>query len=514
MNFAGNFLNKGSGLNLPDITPKRYCLEVARRQADSLDRLFDDVCNNTFKFSYLLNPVTSRETELKFIFLTFDLIVLNLSIVLMAWLMFDIDLHDYHDVSIYLLHGNLSWIITYFIFSKKNLYLRDGYINRVHRISKRTFIFLAVSAVLAFLMMPTQYSRTFLLEYTALFYVTKLIFYWLLYNYLKYKRRNGLNTNRVLIVGQNETNRFLRKIIESNPMLGYSFIGFVSSNTSGDPEIVGTSTDLPSLIEKYHIQQVFVSLSFFSEENKGKEYLRICNQMGVRLRFVPENQRWYRSKLNMESVGGLVLINPQEIPLDDLGSRIWKRLFDLSFSSLAILLVFIWLFPIIAILIKLSSRGPVFFVQQRTGINNKTFNCLKFRSMTINKLADIKQAKANDSRITATGRFLRKTNLDELPQFFNVFRGQMSVVGPRPHMLKHTKQYSGLIEHYLIRHYVKPGITGWAQVNGYRGETDELWKMEKRVKYDMEYIENWSFWWDIYIIWLTIFGKKTFNNAG
>jgi putative colanic acid biosynthesis UDP-glucose lipid carrier transferase len=133
--------------------------------------------------------------------------------------------------------------------------------------------------------------------------------------------------------------------------------------------------------------------------------------------------------------------------------------------------------------------------------------------MQVNDAADSKQAEANDSRISSVGAILRKYNIDELPQFINVLLGEMSVVGPRPHMLKHTDLYSELINHYKVRHYVKPGVTGWAQVNGYRGLTDELWKMEKRVEFDMEHLKNWSFWWDLKIIYLTVFGKDTYNNA-
>ena len=236
--------------------------------------------------------------------------------------------------------------------------------------------------------------------------------------------------------------------------------------------------------------------------------------MGVRLRFIPEDQLWHHSNLNLESVGQIVLVNPQEIPLDNLFSRTWKRLFDLVFSSLFLLLIFSWMLPIVALIIKLSSRGPVFFVQKRTGYNNRVFNCYKFRSMKVNDLAHERQATADDCRITRIGRFLRRTNLDELPQFMNVWMGQMSVVGPRPHMLKHTEEYSELIKHYLTRHYVRPGVTGWAQVNGFRGETDELWKMEKRVEFDKDYIENWNFWWDIKIIWMTLFWVKSYRNAG
>ena len=198
--------------------------------------------------------------------------------------------------------------------------------------------------------------------------------------------------------------------------------------------------------------------------------------------------------------------------MDNLLSRVFKRSFDLVISTLSILFLFSWLFPILTLLIKLSSKGPVFFVQNRTGINNRIFKCVKFRSMKVNRNADLKQATLNDSRITRVGHFLRNTHLDELPQFFNVFIGQMSIVGPRPHMLKHTEIYTGLIKYYLVRHYVKPGITGWAQVSGFCGETDELWQMEKRVEYDMFYIKNWHFFWDIKILWSTVFGNKKPEN--
>jgi putative colanic acid biosynthesis UDP-glucose lipid carrier transferase len=215
----------------------------------------------------------------------------------------------------------------------------------------------------------------------------------------------------------------------------------------------------------------------------------------------------------VESARFFEMFNPQQIPLDDLTLRLKKRAFDVVFSSAVILFIFSWLLPLLSIIIKLNSKGPVFFVQQRTGINNKTFNCIKFRTMKVNQEADTKQAVKNDNRITSIGNFLRKYNIDELPQFFNVLVGNMSVVGPRPHMLKHTEQYSALIEYYKVRHFVKPGITGWAQVNGYRGLTDELWKMQKRVEYDMEYLENWNFLWDIKIIVMTLIGKNAYKNA-
>jgi undecaprenyl-phosphate galactose phosphotransferase/putative colanic acid biosynthesis UDP-glucose lipid carrier transferase len=191
-------------------------------------------------------------------------------------------------------------------------------------------------------------------------------------------------------------------------------------------------------------------------------------------------------------------------PLENSLNRIIKKIFDMCFSFLVIALLFPWLFPILMLIIKIESPGPVFFKQERSGRDNKPFSCLKFRSMRVNEGSHKKQAEKGDKRVTRFGAFMRKTSIDELPQFFNVLFGNMSVVGPRPHMLYHTQAYKELINNYLVRHYTKPGITGWAQVNGYRGETKELVDMENRVEFDIWYIENWSLLLDIKIIIKTV----------
>ncbi|MDR3651525.1 MAG: undecaprenyl-phosphate glucose phosphotransferase [Paludibacter sp.] len=454
--------------------------------------------------------MNTSETDLKFLYLSFDLIILNIAIAIVFALTSFINELSIHEVSLYLLHANLTGVITYSLSSRRNLYLHDDFLNRVKRINRRIFIFIAVSFISAQIFLPRTFSRTFILEYIAVYYVGKLIFYYFLYKYLKYRRAKGNFVHKVFIIGLNEMGRFLRDLLNNNPMLGYEFMGYISEKQDDNKEALGQIDDLTKLVNQHQIDILFVTVSAYNDLNKTKELLGVCNKLGVRLRFVPENQYCRR---NLESVGSLIVINPQEIPLDDLNSRFVKRLFDIFFSSFVILFVFSWLFPIICLLIKLSSKGPVFFVQKRTGINNKTFKCLKFRSMCVSEDADEKQATKGDYRITSIGRFLRKSNLDEFPQFFNVLLGQMSIVGPRPHMLKHTDQYSELIDHYKVRHYVKPGITGWAQVNGYRGETDVLWKMEKRVEYDMIYLENWTFMWDLRIILMTVFGKNAHLNA-
>lgn len=454
--------------------------------------------------------MNSLSTTNRLLFLLLDLICLNFAIALIS------DTTGYGDYRVILycyLYGSLSWIITCLVFSRESLFLQNSFIKKILRITIRAIIFLGVVTVITLLFELNPSSLEFLFKYTGLFYIEQLILYFLAYAYIKYKRSKGADFNRVIIVGKDETCIFLRRTIESNPFFGYHFIGFVTSDSSDEKDVLGSPENLEEIIRNYNIQMIFVSLPLFSEERSENKYIKICNKLSVRCRFVPENHNGIKLRGHLESFVDLALVNPVEIPMDDVVARMSKRLFDLFLSSICIIFLFSWSFPIIALLIKLSSKGPVFFVQKRTGINNKPFSLIKFRSMEVNELADIKQASIDDPRTTFVGRLLRRTNIDELPQFFNVFMGNMSVIGPRPHMLKHTEEYSQIIDQFLIRHYVKPGISGWAQVNGLRGETNELWKMEKRVEYDLEYIKNWSFWWDIHIMWCTFFDLRALDNV-
>ena len=455
----------------------------------------------------------SIETELKFLYLFFDLIILNLAFSIIYSINPILKELDTQDKSLYLLLLNLSVLIVNTLFSRRNLYLHDNFSNKVVQLTNRILFFVAIMILLAYLFLFKRLSVLFLLECTIIFYICELICYYFLYSYLNFRRNKGFFVHKVLIIGLNDMSIFVRHLLNNNPMLGYEFIGYISENKEDNQHVLGTIDDLVPLISQNQIDFVFVTNAVYNDLNKSKELLTTCNKIGVRLRFIPENQFWFKNVMNTESIGTLAVFNPQEIPLDYLGARFLKRLFDIFFSSLVILFIISWLFPILYILIKLNSKGPAFFRQKRTGINNKIFTCIKFRSMCLNDEADVKQASSGDNRITALGKFLRKTSIDEFPQFFNVLLGQMSIVGPRPHMLKHTEQYSKLIEYYKERLYVKPGITGWAQVSGFRGETEELWKMEKRVEYDMFYLENWTFWWDVKIIIMTIFGKNIFKKV-
>jgi putative colanic acid biosynthesis UDP-glucose lipid carrier transferase len=242
------------------------------------------------------------------------------------------------------------------------------------------------------------------------------------------------------------------------------------------------------------------------------EYLELCKYAEnnfIKLKFIPGKESKHQIYYNYNFEFGLPIISFSKSPLDNLENRIIKRFFDILLSSIVIVTILSWLWPIISLLIKIDSKGPVLFKQMRNGKNNKPFVCLKFRTMVPNRESNLNQATKNDHRFTKIGKILRKTNLDELPQFFNVLRGEMSIVGPRPHMLKHTKDYSSIIDSYMRRQYIKPGISGYAQVNGFRGNLDKN-MMEKRVKYDIYYIQNWSPWFDLNIAIKTI--KLTING--
>lgn len=238
------------------------------------------------------------------------------------------------------------------------------------------------------------------------------------------------------------------------------------------------------------------------ESDQIVKIMRFCDKNVVHFYYLPRLFGEYKLHLDSKNFMGKTVYTNHREPLSSISNRILKRAFDIAVSGV-ICLCFLPFIPIIALIIKIQSPGPIFFRQARTGLNGNTFMCLKFRSMHVNKDSDKAQATKNDPRKFAFGNFMRKTNIDEFPQFINVLKGDMSIVGPRPHMLYHTEVYGSLIDKYMVRHFSKPGITGWAQVTGFRGETKELWQMEERIKRDIWYIENWSFWLDIRIIFLT-----------
>ena len=293
----------------------------------------------------------------------------------------------------------------------------------------------------------------------------------------------------------------------SRKLVDASDSNFVENGQSVDIKHLGTLQNFLRLIREEPDDlrlgdELYVSLSR-RDKDIIKKISRFCDHRLIRFFYVPVSVESIGLNLKREVLDDMEIFTTYENPLQNPVNRLIKRAFDIVMSLLFLIPTAI-IFPFVFIIMKIQSPGPILFKQKRTGLDGKTFYCYKFRSMHVNADADRVQATKNDPRKYPFGNFMRKSNIDELPQFINVLKGDMSIVGPRPHMLAHTEQYSGLIDKYMVRHFVKPGVTGWAQVTGFRGETKELWQMEGRVKRDIWYMENWSIWLDIRIIWLTV----------
>lgn len=359
-----------------------------------------------------------------------------------------------------------------------------------------------------FSILTTIYYYTFfpilgtnlLLAFILLFGVSNIVSHLLFRQYFQ----NRMPIFRYVIVGGKPSNlAYIQTIYQKI----YGEKSYCLGGFSIDPIAVCKWLGGYKNIENFILHNKFDKLIYVYSQLDYKEIKRIielCENRFIDFEVVPIDLDIIGRGARVVYENDLITLKAQLEPLQRLRNKLLKRGFDVVFSSLVIILIFPWLFSIIAIAIRLESKGPIFFVQQRTGYWNESFRFIKFRSMTINEESNTKQATRNDTRVTKVGAFLRKTSLDELPQFFNVLMGQMSVVGPRPHMLKHTEKYSNLIETYLVRHKIKPGITGWAQINGYRGPTEELYKMKKRVGYDVHYIKKWTFLMDIRCVIFTV----------
>lgn len=327
------------------------------------------------------------------------------------------------------------------------------------------------------------------------FFVIFLITSWRLFIMfsLKRYRKSGYNYTNVIIIGVDETSEDLVSFFSEHPEHGFRL------------QKIFRVTEIPSLesIKAYclehDVEEIYCNIPRLSTQ-MVKDLISFGDNNLIRIKFLPDSKGYNHQRISVDFYDLIPIISLRPAPLDKPINRMLKRLFDIIFSLVVILGILSWVVPILALFIKLESKGPVFFKQKRTGIDNKDFWCLKLRSMTVNQSSDNQQATKGDMRITKVGAFIRKTSLDELPQFFNVLKGDMSIVGPRPHMLKHTEEYAALIDKFMVRHFVKPGITGLSQIMGYRGETKELYKMKNRIKLDVFYTENWSFWLDIRIV--------------
>lgn len=315
----------------------------------------------------------------------------------------------------------------------------------------------------------------------------------------KYRILYGGNHRNVIIVGSGKSVEELSEFFTTNPDYGYNLVRVFDLKSNKKQELL----DSKIYVVDNKIDEVYASINVLTN-NEINDLINFADNNLKTVKFLPDSKNTLLRNLAVEYYEYIPIISLRTIPLDKEVNKRLKRFFDIVFSLLIIVFLLSWLTPILALIIRLESKGPTFFKQKRNGLNYEEFNCFKFRSMHLNPIADLEQVQKNDPRITKIGRFMRKTSIDELPQFFNVLLGDMSVVGPRPHMVSHTEMYAKSVDKFMVRHFIKPGITGLAQTNGFRGEVESERDIINRVKYDIFYLENWSILLDIKIIFITI----------
>lgn len=329
--------------------------------------------------------------------------------------------------------------------------------------------------------------------------------------YIVHKRSVGGSMVNTVVLGSGGMVQNAVDVM-TNVWNGYNLLGYfskfgpdllVNRNTGESIPCLGTKDDMVSYLEKHHVDELYIGVTP-DEMKELKSLIDICESKMIRIYYIPKAAYREFRNAKVKEFGDIYVMSQYNEPLKDVRKRILKRVFDFVVSLLFLCTLFPFILLLVAVVSKITMPGPLFFRQKRTGYDGKDFVCYKFRSMKVNKDSDKVQAVKDDPRVTKWGLFMRHANIDELPQFINVLKGDMSIVGPRPHMLAHTDYYSSLISDYMIRHYVKPGITGWAQTHGERGETKTVEDMKRRVEKDIWYIEHWSFWLDIQIILKTV----------
>ena len=447
---------------------------------------------------------SKSQSYFNFYFAVFDLIALNICYALNM-----IFLPEVHYLSPYILLSiaiNISWIISSYVMV---LYIGKHTNTIFIKKTGETFFSFLLITLLFIFFYHYSYSRLFTLFSLSGFLVFLLISrgFYLGSSYIIEKKTIQ---KQIAIIGYNDVSKKLIKhfktyktpinihgCFDDGPLLQH-FEGYPALGNINGVLQYAISNNIHEIYSTVS-PEIYSSIYSLAEEAENNF---------IKFKFVPDFKIFINRNMHVELEKDIPILSIRLDPLEDKGEKLKKRLFDLIFTLLITLLVLWWLFPIIALLIKLESKGPVFFKQLRSGKNNKSFYCYKFRSLKINDEAESKQVSRTDKRLTRVGKFLRKTNIDELPQFLNVWENTMSVVGPRPHMLHHTKEWAKVSRQYMLRHYLKPGITGWAQINGLRGEIKSGEALIKRVEHDIWYMENWTIWLDIRIILLSI--VKTF----
>lgn len=442
------------------------------------------------------------------VLITLDLLLLNFAFFISPFFSSDGIPSGYFPVYMsYLAISNALWLFLAFAlraYSGKNILVFENFTKR----SLQVYL-LWVFGVLFYLFFFRQValSRFILLISIGGFGVGLMFNRFLYLSIRSYNKNKETFVNKVLIIGYNDLGKKLATYFEEG---GFKtqILGFVEDNAQINyltpyPILRGLQNTV-QMAKEMNALEIYSTIAPEADK-RVYDLMQEAEVECIRFKIVPDFSVFINRSMHIDYFYDLPIITLRNEAMDDIGNKIKKRVLDIVVSSFVTVFILTWLIPLIALIIKLESKGPVFFPQLRTGKNKKNFYCLKFRSMHVNKESDSVQASRNDSRITKIGKFMRKTSLDEFPQFINVLKGEMSLVGPRPHMIKHTDDYSKLVDEYMVRQFLKPGITGWAQVNGFRGEISNPDQIKKRVAHDIWYMENWTLWLDIKILFLTVY---------
>lgn len=419
-----------------------------------------------------------------------DLLIINTLATIILW-------DNFHTLS-YHIFISVAWVVIAYYSGFYDVYRYTKVIQIFGKILKQYFLFIIVNfAYIGYFLEFSSPSQVIWFVSVSLFAISAAKLF-IFFSLRRFRVVFGGNFRRVVLIGNGKGANQLIEFFNDNPDYGYKLEKIYSLQTESEID------DCFTFVLENKIDEVYCCLSNLDNNDINRFIDFTDNNLKI-LKFIPDNKEVISRSYVYDYYGYIPVISLRNIPLDNTVNKAVKRTFDILFSLTIILGILSWLTPLLALLIKLESRGPVFFKQKRNGLNYDEFYCYKFRSMRINEIADIHQVSKNDPRITSIGRIIRKTSIDELPQFFNVLLGDMSVVGPRPHMVSHTEMYARRIDKFMVRHFIKPGITGLAQTKGFRGEVETDHDIIYRVKYDIFYLENWSLLLDIKIILQTVY---------
>nr|WP_255459111.1 exopolysaccharide biosynthesis polyprenyl glycosylphosphotransferase [Mucilaginibacter sp. JXJ CY 39] len=447
-------------------------------------------------------------------FLLLDLAIISCLMLLVSGLHYDDGPGNYFPaIRSLLIQFNIGWIITTLIFIDDMRNLKLGLSSAFNTQIKKIVVFVSIVSVAIISVKINDFSRTVFFGTVGLFILVKMMISLWVYYY--YTMRDHVTPRPTVIIGNTKIGNELFRYFSKYAYLELSPIGILDDKTVPNPnnKVIGNIAEFTKLYEEQPFLDVIITLPL-NEINSIEEIIFTAEKNGIRAHIIPNYYGIINRSFKVKTFGAIQMLDLRCVPLDGYTNRFWKRAFDLLFG-LFLLVMLSPLLLFIAILIKLDSKGPVFYKPMRLGINGVPFKVFKFRSMynDDDSAGGTRSTVLNDSRITKLGKYLRKYNLDELPQLLNVINNEMSLVGPRPHRLHLNMTLKQKMNSYMVRHWVKPGITGWAQVNGWRGPTENKLQYRARTLHDLWYLENWNFWIDIYIIILTVFGKKTNKNA-